>query len=145
MTIALRHFGIVVQDLDRALDFYGGLLTLKVIRRMDEHGPFVDTILRHQAVRVTTVKLGGTNGETLLELLKFHTPEVVEQSNGRGLFNIGPTHLALTVGDLDALCERLRAAEVRFISAPQLSADGLAKVCFCLDPEGTPVELVQLL
>ena len=145
MTIALRHFGIVVQDLDRALDFYGGLLALKVIRRMDEHGPFVDTILGHQAVRVTTVKLGGTNGETLLELLKFHTPEVVEQSNARGLFHIGPTHLALTVGDIDALCERLRAAGVRFISAPQVSADGLAKVCFCSDPEGTPVELVQLL
>ena len=145
MTVALRHFGIVVQDLDRALDFYGGLLTLKVIRRMDEHGPFVDTILGRQAVRVTTVKLGGTNGETLLELLKFHTPEVVEQSNARGLFHIGPTHLALTVGDIDALCERLRAAGVRFISAPQVSADGLAKVCFCSDPEGTPVELVQLL
>ena len=145
MTIALRHFGIVVQDLDRALDFYGGLLELKVIRRMDEHGPFVDRILGQKAVRVTTVKLGGSNGETLLELLKFYTPEVTERSNARGLFSIGPTHLALTVGDMDALCERLRDAGVRFISAPQLSADGAAKVCFCSDPEGTPVELVQML
>lgn len=145
MTVTLRHFGIVVADLDRALDFYGGLLELKVIRRMDEHGPFVDGILGHQAVRVTTVKMGGNSGETLLELLKFHTPEVAGQSNGRGLFSIGPTHLALTVGDIETLCERLRAAGVRFISVPRLSADGLAKVCFCFDPEGTPLELVQLL
>lgn len=145
MTIALRHFGIVVQDLERALDFYGGLLELKVIRRMDEHGPFVDGILGQKAVRVTTVKMGGSTGETLLELLKFQSPEVMEQSNGRGLFSIGPTHLALTVSDLDALSERLRAAGIRFISAPQVSADGLAKVCFCSDPEGTPIELVQLL
>ena len=145
MSIALRHFGIVVQDLERALDFYGGLLELKVIRRMDEHGPFVDSILGEKAVRVTTVKMGGSSGETLLELLKFHSPTVMEQSNGRGLFSIGPTHLALTVGDLDALSGRLRAAGIRFISPPQVSVDGLAKVCFCSDPEGTPIELVQLL
>lgn len=145
MSVALRHFGIVVQDLDRALDFYGGLLGLKVVRRMDEHGPFVDSILGREAVRVTTVKMGGSSGETLLELLKFHSPEVIEPENGRGLFSIGPTHLALTVGDLDALCERLQAAGVRFISPPKVSADGLAKVCFCSDPEGTPLELVQLL
>ena len=84
MSIALRHFGIVVQDLERALDFYVGLLELKVVRRMDEHGPFVDSILGHKAVRVTTVKLGGSDGETLLELLKFHYPEVVEHNNARG-------------------------------------------------------------
>ncbi len=145
MTTSLRHFGIVVADLDRALDFYTGLLGLKVIRRMEEHGPFIDCVLGQKAVRVTTVKMGGGSGETLLELLKFHTPEVREQNIGRGLFSIGPTHLALTVSDLDALCEGLRAAGIRFISPPQVSADGLAKVCFCLDPEGTPIELVQLL
>ena len=145
MTIALRHFGIVVQDLDCALDFYGGLLEMKVIRRMDEHGPFVEAILGEKAVRVTTVKLGGSSGEVLIELLKFHSPAVLEPRNGRGLFSIGPTHFALTVSDLDALCERLRAADVHFISAPKVSPDGLAKVCFCSDPEGNPIELVQLL
>lgn len=145
MTIALRHFGIVVQDLDRALDFYGGLLGFQVIRRMDEQGPFIDRILGEKTVRVTTVKLGGSSGETLLELLKFHSPSVTNPFSERGLFSVGPTHLALTVSDLDALCETLRAADVRFISAPQVSPDGLAKVCFCSDPEGTPVELVQLL
>jgi len=145
MNIALRHFGIVVQDLDRALDFYGGLLEFKVIRRMDENGPFIDCILGQKAVRVTTVKMGGSSGETLLELLKFHFPAVTEESNPRGMFSIGPTHLALTVSDLDALCERLRAAGIRFVSNPQVSADGVAKVCFCADPEGNPVELVQML
>lgn len=145
MNISLRHFGIVVQDLERALDFYCGLLEMKVVRRMDEHGPFIDTILRQEAVRVTTVKLGGNSGETLLELLKFYSPAVTEESNGRGMFSIGPTHLALTVSDIDALCERLRAAGIRFVTGPQVSADGLAKVCFCADPEGTPVELVQML
>ena len=145
MTIALRHFGIVVADLERALEFYGGLLELKVIRRMDEHGAFIDRILGQNDIRVTTVKLGGSSGETLLELLQFHSPAVTGQNNRRGLFSIGPTHLALTVSDLDALCERLRAAGTPFICEPQLSADGAAKVCFCADPEGNPIELVQLL
>ena len=60
-----------------------------------------------------------------------------------GLTAIGPTHVAFTVSDLDQLFARLTEQSVRFNAPPQLAPDGKAKVTFCFDPDGTPIELVE--
>ena len=49
---AVRHFGIVVQDMERALHFYRDLLGLRIKRDMQEEGEFIDTILGLQKVKV---------------------------------------------------------------------------------------------
>mgnify|MGYP000114723570 CR=1 FL=1 len=41
--------------------------------------------------------------------------------------------------------QKLTESGVKFNAPPQLSPDGYAKVTFCLDPDNTPVELVQVL
>jgi catechol 2,3-dioxygenase-like lactoylglutathione lyase family enzyme len=142
--IELRHAGIVVTDLARALHFYCDLLGLKILRSMEEKGAFLDTILGHQDVRVTTIKLAAGKGSAVLELLHFTSPPAPAGPR-RGLFDLGPTHVAFTVEDLDATFERLTRAGVLFTAPPQLSPDGLAKVTFCQDPDGTPIELVEML
>lgn len=50
-----------------------------------------------------------------------------------------------TVQDLDGLFQKLSRAGVRFTAPPQVSPDGLAKVVFCQDPDGAPIELVEML
>jgi catechol 2,3-dioxygenase-like lactoylglutathione lyase family enzyme len=144
MMMELRHAGIVVADLDRARHFYCDLLGLKVLRSMEEDGAFLDNILGLKGVRVTTLKLAADQGSAVLELLKFHSPRTPAAPR-RGLVELGPSHVAFTVEDLDALYARLTRAGVRFNAPPQLSPDGLAKVTFCYDPEGTPLELVEML
>lgn len=142
--IGVRHTGLVVSDMHRSLRFYCGLLALKEAPIADESGPFIETILGIPGVRVKTCKLAGTDGgPTLVELLEFvsHHGHV----EGRKLYTVGPTHAALTVGNLDALHAKLTDAGVTFISPPQLTPDGRAKVAFCHDPDGTPLELVQML
>ena len=57
----------------------------------------------------------------------------------------GCSHVAFTVPDLAALHARLHAAGVRFHAPPQISPDGGARVAYCRDPEGTIVELVEIL
>ncbi|TAM59192.1 lactoylglutathione lyase [bacterium] len=53
-------------------------------------------------------------------------------------------HLALEVdGDLRALCERLREAGVKILSAPKKSPGGTRWIAFVEDPNGIPVELLE--
>ena len=142
--IELRHAGIVVADLERALHFYCDLLGLTILRSMEEKGAYLDNMLGYQDVRVTTVKLAAGKGSAVLELLYFQSPQS-PAGPVRGLFDLGPSHVAFTVNDLDTTYARLTRSGVQFNAPPQLSPDGLAKVTFCQDPDGTPIELVEML
>lgn len=142
MTRALRHFGLVVRNLDKSLEFYCGALGMRVVRRMEESGGFLDTILADNQVKVTTVKLGAAEGSALLELLHFQVP-LAKESGWSSLFQTGATHFALTVKDLRKLHISLEAHGAEFLSAPQSSPDGRALVCFGRDPEGNLIEFVE--
>ena len=145
MTVASpRHFGVVVNDLDASLAFYQGVLGLVPVRRMEERGPFVETILALPGVDLTTVKLAAEEGGVQIELLRFHSHPDTE---GRETppYRRGPTHMAFTVADIEALCRRIAAMGLPLLSLPAISEDGRAKVAFCRDPDGGLVELVEML
>ena len=138
----IRHTGIVVDDLIKSLEFYTKKLGFEVSNRMDESGPFIDKILGFNNIMVTTVKMTLHDGQ-MVELLDFtsHKKEDLEKH----INDIGPTHLAFTVDDLDAIYIDFKNDGVEFISKPEISPNGYAKVAFCQAPEGTFIELVQIL
>lgn len=140
----VRHVGIVVRDIARSLTFYRDLLGLSVIRAMDEEGTFLDAILGVEQAKVHTVKLAAKNADAQIELLAFANPSI-EVAGSSTLFRTGPTHVAFTVDDLDAVFHRLKAAGTPFTTDPVISPDGKAKVTFCRDPDGTALELVEML
>lgn len=142
MIHSLRHFGLVVRNLEQSLNFYCNFLGLRVVRRMEESGPFLDAILDKPGVQVSTVKLGAFEGPTLLELLYFTKPKSLE-SPYPSLFRSGPSHFAMTVENLDLLYRTLLEKEIKVLSVPERSPDGLALVCFARDPEGNLIELVE--
>ena len=45
MTVSIRHTGLVVSDLENALNFWCGVLDFEVVTRMDEEGPFLDAMM----------------------------------------------------------------------------------------------------
>ena len=140
---SVRHTGIVVSDLDRSLFFYSRLLGLRVAKRMDESGPYIDAVTGLEAVSMTTVKLGAEDG-SLVELLLFHS-HPGKLSEEKSLYDKGISHIAFTVKDVEAEYEKLKQQGVIFISSPRISPDGYAKVAFCKDPDGNFVELVEVL
>jgi catechol 2,3-dioxygenase-like lactoylglutathione lyase family enzyme len=140
----VRHVGIVVRDLDRALAFYRDLLGLEIVREMDESGPFIDAILGISGTKVRTVKLAAPGETTQVELLAFAEPQP-EIGPAPTLVRVGPTHVAFTVKDIVGLHRRLSAAGTMFTTPPLTSPDGGAKVAFCRDPDGTALELVEVL
>jgi|SRR3989344_5789200 len=141
---AIRHFGIVVSDAEKAIHFYGDLLGLKMQRDMVEEGVFVDGLLGLKNVKVRTMKMAADDGN-LIELLHYLSPEHVRKLKEKEMPDIGASHAAFTVENLDSLYEMLAAEGVKFNAPPALSVDGRAKVAYSYDPDGTPIELVQMM
>lgn len=143
MITQIRHVGLVVADLERALAFWCDLLGFRVAKRMDESGTHIDAMMGLKDVRVTTAKLAAPDGN-LIELLHFHSHPDQPAWTGTP-HSTGFTHIALTVDDLDAVCKKLAQAGVFFFAPPQRSPDGYAKVTYCRGPEGVLLELVEVL
>lgn len=140
---AIRHIGIVVSDLDKALYFYRDLLGLNIVKDMNEQGPFIDRILNLRNVSVRTVKMAAGDGN-LVELLHFKSHSAVTEKQ-KDIYSVGCSHVAITVENLDEEYKRLMKEDIFFNSPPQYSPDGYAKVAFCKDPDGTLIELVEVL
>ncbi len=138
----VRHVGIVVNNMENSLKFYRDLLGLKVIKDMDEQGVYIDNMLSLDNVQVKTVKLSADTGNTLIELLDFKSHN---DNEVRNFYTIGASHIALTVDNLEDLYKHLSANNIKFNAPPQKSPDGIVKVTFCNDPDGTPIELVEII
>lgn len=143
MISAIRHTGLVVADLERALYFWCDVLGFKLVKQMDESGPHIDAMMGLQDVRVTTAKLAAPDGN-LIELLRFHSHPDQPKWDGTP-YSTGFTHIALTVDDLDQCVSKLTQVGVRFPEIPQYSPDGYAKVIYAKGPEGILLELVEIL
>ena len=142
MVIHVRHSGIVTDDLESSLKFYRDFLGFKEVRRMEESNPFIETVLGLKGIDVTTVKMSHPGGGQI-ELLHFKShPKKREE---RKINDIGISHVAFTVDDVKLLHDDLKNSGVAFISSPRLSDDGGATVAFCRAPEGTFIELVELM
>jgi len=137
----VRHTGIVVTDMEKALRFYRDLLGLKVARDFKEEGDYIDSISGLSGVRLRMVKLTADNG-TMVELLQYlsHPREACDNPQ---ICYIGCSHIAFTVDDIDKEYARLSKNGVKFNCPPYISPDGYAKVTFCHDPDGTSIELVE--
>lgn len=140
---AIRHTGIIVSNLEESLHFYRDLLGLKLKKKMNESGAYMDKISGLKNVKVTTVKMAAEDGN-LIELIYYqsHKREAIPKKE---ICEAGISHIAFTVENLDAEYKRLSKAGIKFNAPPQVSPDGYAKVTFCHDPEGNFIELVQVL
>lgn len=137
----LRHVGIVVKDLEKALHFYHVLLGLKVVKQKQESGDYIDIACGIKNISVTIVKLAAEDN-SLIELLCFIAP-MSENNSVRKLNKLGFSHISFTVANIDKEYGRLAKAGVNFISSPHVSPDGCAKIAFCQDIEGNFIELVE--
>ena len=138
----VRHVGIVVSDMEKSLKFYRDLLGLKVKSLEDEEGEFLDNMLAHENVKNKVAKLYAKNGNALIELIDSRS---YANKKDRDFFTIGASHFAFTVDDLEKTYDYLVKNGVKFTAPPQQTPDRFAKVTFCEDPDGTLIELVEVI
>ena len=139
--IRTRHFGIVVKDMKRSIEFYQNVLGFQIKKEANETGEYLDKMLDLKNVQVKTVKMSINEDETLIELLEYSSP--TSMNCEKRVFDFGVSHFALTVENLDELIINLKKNHVKLNSEPVISPDKKAKVAFCFDPDGSPIELVE--
>ena len=139
----IRHTGIVVSNMEQSLKFYRDILHLKTVKDFTEEGEYIDSISALSGVHLRMVKLTADDG-SMVELLQYishpNKPPIKT-----GIYDLGCSHIAFTVDDLDKEYERLSKKGVKFNCPPYVSPDGYAKVTFCHDPDGTSIELVEVM
>lgn len=117
---AIDHCSLIVANTGKALDFYEGILGLKV----DESRPN----LGYSGAWLQV-------GNSQIHLLEVPNPDSVENRPEHGGRD---HHVALQVKDLNMLIQRLEAANIDYSK----SKSGRAAL-FCRDFDGNAVELVE--
>ena len=139
----IRHTGIVVSDMEKSLKFYRDIMGLKPVIDITEKGNYIDTISNLKGVRVRIVKLVAEDGG-MIELLHYTSHPQPKHGKNK-LCELGPTHVAFTVENVEDVYADWCAKGVRCNSKPIVSPDGKAKLFFCQDPDNTFLEIVQVL
>lgn len=143
MISGVRHTGIVVNDINGAINFWVNLLEFKIVSDEVETGDFIDRLLGLKDVSVQTVKLVAKD-YTMIELLHFRSHSSKEVWSGTP-YSSGLTHVALNTSDLSSLIARLNTHGFYAKNDVQISPEGKVKVCYLIGFEQILLELVQVI
>jgi len=142
----LHHVGITVKDLDASIRFYHDVLGLEF---SNEPSPWFDAPELGPAVGVPGAGLRQvslTLRDTTLELLEYKRPpsdtEAPLASN-----NLGASHVAFLVDDIEAKKAELEAKGIAFYSPVNVVDEGVLagwRWVYFDDPDGYPLELVEV-
>ena len=147
MTIKARkfdHVAVTVSDTEASLGFYVGKLGLQQVEQHQLEGDKVDEANGLQGARAQSTRLIAPDSpNVLIDLLEYWDHEAQDHITPHG--SVGSCHFALVVDDLPGAVEELQGKGVEFISGPvnfELT-EGSVSVCFCEDPDGNLVELME--
>ncbi|MBV0902364.1 VOC family protein [Haloarcula salina] len=132
-----HHYGLIVSDLEREIEFYRDVLGLDVLTRFTVGDEAFGTAVGIDGASAELVHLDA--GGARLELATYE-PEPDADFETQ-LNQPGSTHLGLAVEDLESVAESL-PDDVETISGPQTTESGTT-IMFVVDPEGNLVELLD--
>jgi len=145
MILGINHVALSVPDLDRAIEFYCGLLGFQPCMRLSWQAGTAESEAAAQitAVQGTAAEVVHLRGQNLLlEVFQFHAGGARPQDPQRPVVDHGITHLCFAVTDVDAEYARLSAAGMRFHSAPTVVGPGVRTV-YGRDPFGNVLEFEE--
>jgi len=143
---ALHHVGFTVKDLDASIRFYHDVLGLPF---SNEPSPWFDGAELGPAVGVPGAALRQVSlllGDTTLELLEYKSPpsDTTEPLKSN---NIGASHVAFLVDDIEAKKAELEGLGIEFYSDVNTVDEGVLagwRWVYFEDPDGYPLELVEV-
>lgn len=132
----MNHVGHHVADLDRSIRFYTGVFGFEELSRLEIPDGVASKLLRvPEPVGLTAVYLG--LGGAVLELLHLDRPGN-EPARERSFAQPGLTHLSLTVDDVAAACDAVRAHGGEVLTDTDMGG----RAIMVRDPDGQLLELL---
>jgi len=133
-----HHYGVVVSDMDRAVDFYRDVLGFAERERFPtDPERFGDLLgVDSGAADVAFLDAGGF-------LIELEAHEGSERNRNDGANDdVGTPHLCLAVADIEAAYEDLRD-DAAFVSPPGKASESGATIAYLTDPDGNLIELIE--
>jgi len=141
---AIGHVGICVSDMDRSLRFWRDGLGFEVIREFGFRGSGWKRVLELDDLDLQTKIM--RRDHMTLELMAFTQPGHVGTPERSPMNQLGFTHLAVWVSDVEAAARLVEEYGGRVIEETRTSFDHpklTGKWMICTDPDGVRVELIQ--
>ena len=123
----ILHTMIRVGDLQRSIDFYTRLMGMQLLRTTDRP---------EQKYSLAFVGYGDESQGAVLELTYNYGVDRYDLGAGYG-------HVAISVDDAAATCERIRAGGGKVTREAGPVKGGTTVIAFVEDPDGYKIELIQ--
>jgi lactoylglutathione lyase len=123
----ILHTMLRVGDMQRSIDFYTGVMGMKLLRTTDRP---------EQKYSLAFVGYGDERDHAVLELTYNYGVDKYDLGSAFG-------HIAIAVDDAYAACERIKAAGGSVTREPGPVKGGTTVIAFVSDPDGYKIELIQ--
>jgi catechol 2,3-dioxygenase-like lactoylglutathione lyase family enzyme len=142
MTIKrMDNVGIVVEDLDVAIDFFTEL-GLELVGRAPIEGDWADGVTGLRNMRVEIAMMRTPDGHCQLELSQFFAPPVVADHRSTPVNALGYLRVMFTVDDIDDTLARLSKRGAELVGEVVQYEDSY-RLCYIRGPEGILIGLAQ--
>ena len=121
------HTMLRVGDMQRSVDFYTGLLGMKVLRTTDRP---------EQKYSLTFVGYGDESSEAVLELTYNYGVDKYDLGSAFG-------HIAIAVDDVYKSCDAIKANGGKITREAGPVKGGTTVIAFAEDPDGYKIELIE--
>src|SRR5689334_8057705 len=137
----MDNVGIVVENLDRAVEFFTELgLTLE--GRMPIEGEWAGRVTGVHGQRVEIAMMRTPDGHSRLELSRFDAPAIASDHRRAPVNSLGYLRVMFAVEDLDDTLARLGRLGATVVDEV-VSYEDIYRLCYIRGPEGILIGLAQ--
>lgn len=137
-----NHVGISVTNLDRSIAFYREMFGMELLAEpFAFNGEQIAEIMDIPEVEGRMCMIAG--GSVWLELFEFTQPTGKAKDPAYPVSDRGISHFGLTVDDVQATYDKLKAAGVPIHGRLQTFNGGSMRAAYCRDPDGNVFEIMQ--
>lgn len=137
----LDNIGIVVEDLDAAIEFFTEL-GLSLEGRMPIAGDWAGRVTGLRGQRVEIAMMRTPDGHGRLELSRFEAPAIAADHRAAPVNSLGYLRVMFTVEDLHDSLIRLTALGAQVVDEV-VDYEGIYRLCYLRGPEGILIGLAQ--
>jgi catechol 2,3-dioxygenase-like lactoylglutathione lyase family enzyme len=141
--LRMDNVGIVVEDLEAAIEFFGEL-GLELEGRAPIEGDWADGVTGLRGMRVEIAMMRTPDGHSRLELSRFLAPPVADDHRRAPVNALGYLRVMFTVEDVDDTLARLGPRGAALVGEVVQYRD-LYRLCYIRGPEGILIGLAQQL